>query len=234
MPTLELIELYPSPYSDRVRWVLDAKGLSYGRTEYVPVAGEQQHQERTGIATAPVLLHDGDVIGDSNAAVDWVESRHPSPPLVPSDPRRRAQVRAWELLATEVLAPAGRLVMIGRMKAMDLQPFADHLGAKYHWSAFEEARADRLLRTALRDLAAAVASSAHLVGDAFTRADLTVAALLTPVLGLPPDDLFAIDPGLRPMFGIPLGEDAALAPLRTWRDETYRRHRGRRVLPPGG
>jgi glutathione S-transferase len=233
MPTLELIELYPSPYSDRVRWVLDAKGLSYGRTEYVPVAGEQQHQERTGIATAPVLLHDGDVIGDSNAAVDWVESRNPSPPLVPSDPRRRAQVRAWELLATEVLAPAGRLVMIGRMKAMDLQPFADHLGAKYHWSAFEEARADRLLRTALRDLAAAVASSAHLVGDAFTRADLTVAALLTPVLGLPPDDLFAIDPGLRPMFGIPLGEDAALAPLRTWRDETYRRHRGRRVLPPG-
>ena len=69
--------------------------------------------------------------------------------------------------------------------------------------------------------------------DAFTRADLTLAALLTPVLGLPPDDLFAIDPGLRPMFGIALGDDPALAPLRTWRDETYRRHRGRRVTPPG-
>ena len=38
MPTLELIELYPSPYSERLRWVLDLKGLDYRRTPYVPLA----------------------------------------------------------------------------------------------------------------------------------------------------------------------------------------------------
>jgi hypothetical protein len=36
---------------------------------------------------------------------------------------------------------------------------------------------------------------------------------------------------MRPMFGMPLGEDPELAPLRRWRDEMYRRHRGERVTP---
>jgi glutathione S-transferase len=231
MPTLELIELYPSPFSERVRWALELKGLPYRRTAYVPLAGEAEHKRKTGIATAPVLLADGNVIGDSDHALDWLEAHHPSPALVPADARRRAQVRAWELLATEVLAPAARLVMIGRYKAMNFQPLADHFAAKYHWTEDEEARVDRILRSTLPELAAAVAASGHLVGDGFTRADLTIAALLTPALGLPPDDLFAIDAGMRPMFGIPFGADPSLAPLRDWRDRMYRDHRGGRVVP---
>lgn len=231
MPTLELIELYPSPWSERMRWVLDLKGLPYRRTPYVPLASEEEHKRRTGITTAPVLIADGEVIGDSDRSVDWLEAHHPEPALVPADPRARAQVRAWELFATEMLGPAARLVMIGRYKAMNIQPLADHFAAKYHWSPAEEGRVDRLLRTALPDLAAAVASTPHLVGDAFTRADLTVASLLAPALGLPPDDLFAIDAGMRAMFGTPFGADPSLAPLHEWRDRTYRRHRGRRVEP---
>ena len=231
MPNLELIELYPSPFSERVRWVLDAKGLPYRRTEYVPLAGEDEHKRRTGIATAPVLLADGEVIGDSDRAVDWLEAHPPAPALLPVDPRQRAQVRAWELFATEVVGPAARLVLVGQYKAMGLQPLADHFAAKYHWSEAEEARVDRVLRTVLPEVASALASAPYLVSDAFTRADLTLAALLTPVIGLPPEDLFSIDPGMRALFGIPFGADPALAPLRDWRDHTYRGHRGRRVVP---
>ena len=234
MPNLELIELYPSPWSERLRWVLELKGVPYQRTAYVPLAGEEDHKRRTGVATAPVLIADGDVIGDSDAAVDWLEIRYPSPALVPSDPRRRAQVRAWELFATEALAPLGRIVMIGRYKAMNLQPLADHFAAKYHWSESEGARADRLLRTVLPDLAAAVAESPYLVGGDFTRADLTTASMLNPVLGLPDEELFSIDAGMRGMFGIPFAADPALGPLRDWRDRTYRQHRGGRVVPPAG
>src|SRR5215470_4918091 len=164
MATLELIELYPSPFSERVRWALELKGLSYRRTPYVPVAGEEEHKRKTGIATAPVLIADGEVIGDSDHAVEWLEAHHPTPALVPADPRQRAQVRAWELFATEVLAPAARLVMIGRFRAMNVQPLADHFSVKYHWSEADEARLDRLLRTVLPDLAAAVASAPYLVG----------------------------------------------------------------------
>jgi glutathione S-transferase len=117
---------------------------------------------------------------------------------------------------------------------MNLQPLADHFAAKYHWSEAEGARADRVLRTALPELAAAVAASPYLVGGDFTRADLTTAAMLNPVLGLPDDELFSIDAGMRGMFGIPFGGDPSLVPLREWRDRTYRQHRGGRVVPPAG
>jgi glutathione S-transferase len=231
MADLEMIELYPSPWSERLRWVLEAKKLPYRRTPYVPLAGEEEHRKRTGIATAPVLIAEGTVIGDSDRAVDWIEERHPTPALVPGDPRGRAQVRAWELTATEVLAPFARLVMIGRYRAMGLQPLADHFSAKYHWSESEEARVEHLLRTALPELARAVEASPYLVGNAFTRADLTVAALVGPALGHPPDDLFELDPGMRGLFGLPFADDPALAPLRSWRDALYRKHRGGRVVP---
>ncbi len=227
---LELIELYPSPWSERLRWVLDAKGVPYARRAYQPLADEPELRRTTGIATAPVLLVDGDVIGDSDAAVDWLEAHHPAPALLPADPALRLQVRAVELAATEALGPFGRLVWIGRAKAMDLQPLADHFAAKYGWSPDAEARGERLLRVLLADLARAVATRPHLVGDALTRADVTVAAMLAGVLGHPPDDLFTLDPAMRPLFGLPLGDDPALAPLRRWRDDLYRRHRGRRVV----
>ena len=141
MTELELIELYPSPYSERVRWVLETKRVPYRRTPYVPLAGEEDHKRRTGIATAPVLIADGEVIGDSDVAVDWLEARHPSPALVPDNARRRAQVRAWELFATEALAPLGRIVAIGRYKQMNLQPLADHFAAKYTTGARRRAHA---------------------------------------------------------------------------------------------
>jgi glutathione S-transferase len=232
MPNLEVIELYVSPWSERLRWVLDLKGLPYARTPYQPLADEESHRRRTGISTAPVMLADGEVVGDSDAAVDWLERRHPSPALLPEDQGLRACVRAWELAATEALAPAGRLVFIGRAKELGLQPLADHFAAKYGWSEDAQRRGERLLGTFLTDLAGAVGKNPHLVGDAFTRADLTVACMLAGIFGHPPDDLFALDAPMRSVFGIPLGKEPALAPLAKWRDDLYRRHRGKRVTPP--
>lgn len=229
--TLELIELYPSPWSERLRWVLDLKGVPYTRRGYQPIADEPELRRTTGSATAPVLLAGGDAIGDSDASVEWLETTHPSPALLPADPAQRAQVRAFETTATEVLGPFARHIMVGRMKAMDLQPLADHFAGKYGWSPDAEARGTRVLSTFLVDLARAVEAAPYLVGGAFTRADVTVASLLAVSMGHPPDELYRLDPGLRVMFGTPLADDPALAPLKRWRDEIYRRHRGRPVVP---
>jgi glutathione S-transferase len=229
--TLTLIELYASPWSERLRWVLDAKGLAYGREEFRPFAGVAAHQERTGLATAPALLAGGDVIGDSDAAVDWLEAHHPSPALVPADPGERAAVRAYEVTATEAIGPFARLVSIGRWKAAAMEPLASYFGDKYGWSQAAETRGARLLRAVLADLARAVAVRPYLVGESLTRADITVASLLAAPLGHPADDLFELDAGMRPLFG-PLVGDPSFAPLVAWRDALYRRHRGRRVTPP--
>jgi glutathione S-transferase len=231
MQGLTLWEIYLSPYSERVRWVLELKGLSYTRRPYQPIADEEELRRTTGISTTPVLLADGRVVGDSDAAVDWAEQVRPTPPLLPTDPRQRAVVRSLELVATETLAPSGRLVAIGQWRAAGLQPFADHFTAKYHWSEEAEARAVATLERVLPDLANAVSASRYLVGDAFTRADLTLACMLTPVLGAPPEDLFALDDQMRGMFRVPIGKDPRVAPLRAWRDDTYRRQRGGRVVP---
>jgi glutathione S-transferase len=228
---VELLELYPSPFSERLRWALETKNVPYRRRNYRPIVDEAELRQKTGLATVPVLFADGDVIGDSNAGVDWLEARHPTPALLPADPTERAQVRAFELMATETLTPAARLLFIGPCREMNIQPLADHFTAKYGWSPETEARGERLLRVALPELARAVAARPYLVGGTFTRADLTVAAMLVVVLGHPPEDLFSLDPSMRSMFGLPSGGDPALEPLRRWRDDIYRRHRGGQVLP---
>jgi glutathione S-transferase len=229
--TPTVIELYPSPWSERLRWALEVKGIAYEREQYQPLAGEEAHRRRTGIATAPVLLADGEVVGDSDAALDWLEARHRTPALVPADPPAAAAVRAFEVTATEVLGPFARLMAIGRWKATGFEPLGSYFAEKYGWNEAAEKRGERLLRAVLSDLARAVAARPYLVGDGFTRADLTVAALLAPSLGHPSDELFELDAGMRPLFGLPLADEPAFAPLRTWRDEIYRRHRGRRVTP---
>lgn len=228
---LELIELYPSPFSERVRWVLEIKRLPYRRRSYQPLVGEAELREQTGQATVPVLFAGGQLIGDSNAAVDWIEAQQPAPALLPGDPAERLQVRAIELAATEALAPWARLGFIGRAKALDLQPLADHFAAKYDWTPEREASAAKVLRGLLADLTQTLAKRDHLVGSALTRADVTVAAMLATVFGHPPDDLFSLDAPMRTMFGLPMGDEPELASLRRWRDDLYRRHRGGRVDP---
>ena len=228
---LELIELYPSPFSERVRWVLEIKRLSYRRRSYQPLADEAQLREQTGHTTVPVFFADGELIGDSNAALEWIETHHPAPALLPTDPTERLQVRAIELSATEALAPWARLGFIGRAKTRGLQPLADHFATKYAWSPQREASTGRLLRAFLDDLNKTLATGSYLVGDTLTRADVTVAVMLATVFGHPPDDLFVLDAPMRSMFGLPCGDEPALEPLRRWRDDLYRRHRGGRVAP---
>jgi glutathione S-transferase len=105
MANLEVIELHGSPFSERLRWALEYKNVAHARRPFVPIAGEAEHRRATGIATAPVLLADGKVVGDSNRALEWLEQTVAKPPLVPEDPSQRAQVRAWEAFGSEVLAP---------------------------------------------------------------------------------------------------------------------------------
>ena len=232
MADLVLRDIHVSPFSERVRWVLEQEGLPYARRPYQPLADEADLKSTTGIATAPVLLADGAVVGDSDAAVEWAEAAKPTPPLMPADPRQRAAVRALELTATEVLGPAARLVMVGRWQAAGFQPLGDYFANKYHWSPEAEARGVATLKRTLPDLARAVQAGRYLVGDGFTRADLTLASMLTPVLGPPPDELFALEAPLRQIFAPVLADDPATATLTAWRDDTYRRHRGGRVTQP--
>lgn len=105
--------LYSGPlslFTGKVRIALDEKGLDY---ELVSVpfsrAGyEPKHPAVLEInpkRQVPVLV-DGDLaIYDSTIIFEYLEDRHPSPPLYPRDAAMKARVRVREAAADEILFP---------------------------------------------------------------------------------------------------------------------------------
>jgi glutathione S-transferase len=106
--------LYSGPmslFTGKVRIALDEKGLDY---ELVSVpfsrAGYQPKHpkvvELNPKQQVPVLV-DGDLaVYDSTIIFEYLEDRHPEPPLYPRDPARRARCRVLEAAADEILFPS--------------------------------------------------------------------------------------------------------------------------------
>lgn len=212
-----------SPWSERVRWVLDLKRVPYEHKECD--ADDDEVRRLTGLGTLPILWDGDELIGDSEASVRWVEEHYPTPSLVPDDLQARMQVRLWEALATRAVAPCARLVSIGRFIELGFKMLGEKSAEKYGWSPASEAEAIQFLRETLHDTSRIVSLTAYLAADEFTRADITMACMLMPVLGPPPDELFSVPPGKRPLFGIPVGMEPFMEPLRAWRNGVYRHHR---------
>jgi len=98
---LTLHSYWRSSCSWRVRIALHWKGLPFTYRAVDLGAGDQfaaAHQARNPMSTVPLLEveEDGRVqrLAQSMAILEWLEERHPSPPLLPLDPAGRARVRA--------------------------------------------------------------------------------------------------------------------------------------------
>ncbi len=231
MSTMKLIQMYASPWAERVRWVLNFKGLPYEKQNYQPGVDEEAVKKLTGQAQVPVLLVDGTVIPDSTAIVNWLEQHHPEPALMPTTEKDRAQAMLWEELMDGVLGPQARMLIIGhflRSSEPELQQGGRYFAQKYQHTSYAEERAKVTVERILTILKHALDGRQYLVGDTFTRADLTTASMLLLVKP-PPDDLFLFPASMRPMYTAPL--DSASAPIFAWRDKMYRKHRGEAVKP---
>jgi len=94
---MKLYNFFRSGTSHRLRIALNLKGL---QTEYLPVdLRTEQHLQAAFKAINPQglvpALVDGDqVLIQSPAIIEWLEEKYPTPPLLPTDARQRAQVRA--------------------------------------------------------------------------------------------------------------------------------------------
>ncbi|AZG09393.1 maleylacetoacetate isomerase [Pigmentiphaga sp. H8] len=93
---LTLYTYWRSSTSYRVRIMLNWKGLPY-RPEYVSLP-RMDHRAAPFLGTNPQglvpALQDGDFeLAQSMAIFEYLEERHPSPALLPTDVRRRAYVR---------------------------------------------------------------------------------------------------------------------------------------------
>jgi glutathione S-transferase len=236
-----------SHYNEKVRWALDYKDLDYELR--VPMPG--LHGIRALVLTRgaqrrlPVIELDGRRIGDSTAIIAALEEHTPEPALYPAEPEQRARALELEDFFDEQLAPAVRRLMWhhtlpdtdATVSALFTRPAPARerllrataplarpiVRRDYGVSEASAAAARNQVLAAMDRLESELQPSGHLVGDAFTVADLTGAALFTPLLA-PPGRPF-----LPPRVAAPLQElrdELTARPGGAWVHETYARHRG--------
>jgi glutathione S-transferase len=246
MPHPVLFQFRFSHYNEKVRWALDFKRIPHRRRSLLPGFHIPKILWMTGQKSVPVLVLDGRTIADSTRIIAALETAFPEPMLYPSNDADRqralaleeffdeqlgAQLRRmwfYELLAdpdfTARALAAGadpgqqrlfRLAfpVLRRVMAMDMK--IDAAGA-------DEGRTRTF--AALDRIEMERQASGYLVGDRFSVADLTAAALLSPVV-MPPEFSY---PWLTPL---PAGaakfrESVASHPAFAWVSSIYRRHRG--------
>jgi glutathione S-transferase len=161
-------------------------------------------QRLAGGRTFPVLELDGEAIGDSTLIIEALERLHPEPPLYPADPGERRRALEIEDFFDEEFGPHERLLVLHHMLP-DAQLLLGAFTPDFKGVRLAAARAMyprvrrrivadfgiddaavelawRKCRAAGERFAAELQPNGYLVGDGFTVADLSVAALFAPVV----------------------------------------------------
>lgn len=245
LPTLWQIKI--SHYNEKVRWALDHKRVPHRRVAPWPLFGSLPAALLlTRRPTLPVLRLDGRAIGDSTAIVAALEERYPDPPLYPADPAQRARALELEDFFDEQLAPYVRRVawheLAREPRAYFETAFPDSspllrasfrpgafaitrlVNARYGIDAASAAEARRGIVAAMERIEAEVGPSGYLVGDAFSIADLTAAALSTPFIRPPERQYLPPHPPPEPLRSF--AAELAARPAGRWVLDMFARHRG--------
>src|SRR5215831_4058006 len=145
MSTVTLLDMYASPWCERVRWTFKFKGVPLEKQTYQPGAvDEEKVKKLTGQAQVPVLLVNGKAIPDSGDILAWLEIYKSEPSLVPKFDKDRAQVMMWEELMDGVLGPQSRVLIIGHfLRATDseLKKAGQYFAQKCQYSPYAEEHA---------------------------------------------------------------------------------------------
>jgi len=83
--------------------------------------GEQRDPSYLAInpqGLVPTLQDRGAVITQSLAIIEWLEETHPTPPLLPKDPLRRAHVRAFAQVVACDTHPVQNLKVLARLRQL--------------------------------------------------------------------------------------------------------------------
>jgi glutathione S-transferase len=160
MPTLRLYDLAPSPNNIKVRLALGYKKVAYERIAVDP-ADRTTVVAATGQPLTPAIEHGGVKLFDSAAILRYIDANLPGPRLFSADRETMKSIENWEMRGKTQVQPC-----VGRMFGQFFAPQPD---------PEECAAASQALHAATADIETRLASSKHLVGDAVTAADLSIA-----------------------------------------------------------
>ncbi len=112
-----------SPFCNKVRRVLKAKGLAFDVVNYNGLLAPRA-AKLSRVGTLPVMDHGDERVPDSAAIVRFLEAKHPAPALIPADAEARASAHVWEDWAAQSLyffeIYFRMLVPAARERALDL------------------------------------------------------------------------------------------------------------------
>lgn len=163
---MRLISATPSPYARKIRIALAEKSLPFELQTEVPWNDGTSLPQHNPLEKLPVLItDDGTTLWESSYILEWLERKHPAPPLLPPDDDGILAHKRMDALATGV-CDAFLLMFFERMRptAHQSQPWTD--------------RQLRKVRGGVAEIARTVGNRRHAVRDSFGIADLSIGSTL--------------------------------------------------------
>ena len=95
-----LISATPSPYARKVRIALQEKGIPFELQTEVPWDSTTKTPQYNPLEKLPVLIvNNGETaIYESHYILEWLEAKHPNPPLLPDDVDDRLFAKKVEVI----------------------------------------------------------------------------------------------------------------------------------------
>ncbi len=243
----ELWHFRVSHYNEKVRWALDFKGIPHRRHTLVPGFHIPVARRLSGQNQLPILRLNGRVLNDSSRILEALEQACPTPRLFPvagDELQRALEIQAYfdEEVAPDLrrvfwstyiddAAQCGRMATDGAGRAlrwlwrasfpMTAPLYRRNMGL--HPARVAEARAK--IRSYFDALEGLVGPSGFLVGDTFSIADLTAAAVMTAIVR-PPEFPYPL-PEPWPEELVAIRREIAEYPGCDWVLDIYRKFRGK-------
>ncbi len=164
--TMKLISATPSPYARKVRIALAEKGLPFELLTEVPWDDDTSVPLHNPLEKLPVLLIDGEEpLFESRYILEWLERRHPAPPLLPKDDDGILAHRRVEVIA-DGICDAVILILFDRMRGPD------------RLSETWIGRQRRKIDGGVAELARIIGAHSHALGETFGLADIAAGSAL--------------------------------------------------------
>jgi len=201
-----MIKLYQFPIShfcEKVRWALDFKGLTYETKNLLPGPHLRTTLKLCEKSSVPILLRDEDVIQNSLDILSYLDEAFPQKSLTPTEDSLKEEALEWEKELDNLVGRHLRRYLYHTLleyPSIVISFFCKDgpwYGRAFYKIAFPKLRkkmrgfmkinsetaeeSREIVQKMIDRLNQIYKKQKFLVGDGFSRADLTAAALLAPV-----------------------------------------------------
>ena len=203
MSNIILYEFPISHFCEKVRWALDYKEIPHTKQTLLPGLHSKKMFALTEQYSVPVLKHKNDHVHDSSKIISHLEKHFAHNPLNPTKKQHLQQAMEWEDFANKNIGPQVRVLMyhylLQEPKIVSTfftknGPWYGPLLIKFAYPKLQKVMRKHMrinLKTAnlakehlyksIDNVLQGLSGSNYLVGDQFTRADLSIASLLAPL-----------------------------------------------------